>query len=141
MKRVLLASLLTLAMVPTSYAASAKCGETPLAEIMGDMKKTMKSLKPALAKGQADEIAQLAGKLESLAEKSIDYIPLKISETKQLNPKQKAQFTKYQEGMKKLASVAKELASAKDDKTRKDLAKQIGKINKQGHRAFKMKCD
>ena len=142
MKKLIVPVVLSaLAFSAPSFASHPMCGKTELAELMGDMKDSMKAVKKAVKSGNIDEVSNIANNLLTAVNQSTDLVPLAISDQQNLSAEQQADFKKYQKGMEYLKSAVTELASAQDLPAIKAALGKIGKASKKGHKAFKMDCD
>ncbi|WP_371376590.1 hypothetical protein [Thalassotalea aquiviva] len=141
MKKLLLGTLLTLMSVSSAFAAHPQCGKTELAEIMDIMKDDMKAIKAATKAKEQDKVTALAEKLLVSVQKADAYVPLKISDSKELNAQQTEQFNDYKKGMELLTKAVVELTKADSIEAQKIALAVIGKSAKKGHKAFKMDCD
>ncbi|MFD2168056.1 cytochrome b562 [Thalassotalea euphylliae] len=124
-----------------AMAAHPMCGKTDLADIMGNMKDQMKVIKKAAKTGDMATLNETAQKLLAQVEKADSYVPLAISDKKELDATQQADYEKYQKGMGFLKQSVEELIAAKDPAAIKAALGKIGKSAKKGHKAFKMDCD
>ncbi|WP_371187991.1 cytochrome b562 [Thalassotalea maritima] len=140
-KNIALASLLSISFLPSAFAAHPMCGETPLAEVMGNMKDDMKIIKQSLKAGDEQAVKQAAQSLLANIRQGDTLVPLSVADNEQLNDEQKAKFNQYQRGMADLESATMELIRAQDNTARKQALAKIGKLAKKGHKAFKMDCD
>lgn len=140
MKKIILATLLTVSTMTSAYAAHPQCGKTELSEIMEDMKDTLKDYKGALKAKDEAGLRNSADKLLKLAMKSKEHVPLTISDKKSLSSSEQAKFTKYQKGMEKMIDSIKSLAAADNDKSRITALKAVSAGSNKGHKAFKMDC-
>ncbi|NMP29931.1 hypothetical protein HII17_00030 [Thalassotalea sp. M1531] len=142
MKKLIVPVLLSsLAFAAPSMAAHPMCGKTELADVMGDMKDQMKAVKKAAKSGDIAKVTAIANELLASVDKADQYVPLVISDKKELNATQQADFKDYQNGIKFLKGAVTDLASAKDIGAIKMALGKIGKASKKGHKAFKMDCD
>lgn len=140
MKKIIFSLALSFALLPNAYATHPQCGKTELADIMEDMKDALKGYKKALKQGDEAAMKNHSQSLYDLSLKSKDFVPLKITDKTDLSAEEKAQYAKYQKGMELMAESVKKLMDAKDEASRKTALAAIGKGNKKGHKAFKMKC-
>jgi len=141
MKMKLVLALSAALLSAPSFAGHPQCGETELAGVMGDMKDAMKAYKKALKSGDDAKMTQVSSDLLAMIDKSVELVPLKITDQKELNAVQQAKFEKYKKGMSYLKEAVTKLHNAKDVDAKKAALKMIGKASKKGHKAFKMKCD
>jgi len=142
MKKIIttLVTALTL-LSPVTFAAHPMCGKTDLAEVMDNMKDSMKAIKKAAKAGDSAKVNNIAADLLSNVENAQDFIPLAISDQKELNAEQQKDFDNYKKGMGYLKEAVEELASAQDMASVKMALGKIGKASKKGHKAYKMDCD
>ncbi|QDP00273.1 cytochrome b562 [Thalassotalea sp. PS06] len=144
MKKLLISSLICAVAFSSQAMANdvhPMCGETELADIMGDMKDNMKAYKKAMKAGDTEAMNAVVTDLLANIDKSDDLIPLQISDNKELSAEQQADFEKYQKGMAFLQGAVEELGKATNDDERKAALGKIGKASKQGHKAYKMDCE
>ncbi|WP_448211980.1 cytochrome b562 [Colwellia sp. MEBiC06753] len=142
MKKVILTALVScIAFSTPSFANHPMCGKTELADVMDNMKDQMKLIKGAVKSGDIAAVTAAATDLLAQVEKSDQYIPLSISDKKELNAEQQAQFNDYQQGISSLKDAVTELVAAQDLASAKMALGKIGKASKKGHKAFKMDCD
>lgn len=141
MKKLLLCTFLSLFTLSFAHAAHPQCGETDLANIMGDMKDSMKAIKGAAKAQDTEKVSALAKELLESVQKADQYVPLNISDKKELTAEQQQKFEDYQHGMEILEKAVTELASATTSDAQKVALGKIGKVAKKGHKAFKMDCD
>jgi len=119
-----------------------QCGETKLADHMGEMKDHLKAYKKAAKSGDWAVMADSREALLELSASSKEETPFKAqgkSESEQAKMK-----GNYQKGMEKLEDLLVQLGDAekaKDSDKVMELMEQIGKHTKKGHEAFKQKCD
>lgn len=126
---------------PSAFAAHPMCGKTDLAEAMDGMKDSMKAIKKAVKKGDTAKVSEIATNLLNSVEKAQNFVPLAISDSKELNAEQQKDFDSYKKGMTYLKDAVTELASAKDIASIKMALGKIGKASKKGHKAYKLDCD
>lgn len=142
MKKLIIPVLLSSLFVSApSMAAHPMCGKTELADVMGNMKDQMKAVKKAVKSGDLDKVQSIANELLTAVDNGYNMVPLAISDNKELNAAQQADFEKYQKGMDFLKGAVKDLAAAKDLASVKAALGKIGKASKKGHKAYKMDCD
>lgn len=140
MKNILFSVLLTLSFLPSAFAVHPDCGKTELTDVMKEMKDALKGYKKALKQNDESAMKTHSQSLYDLSLKSKDYIPLRVSDKKALSAEEKTKYAHYQKGMEKMAESVKALINATDNDARKKALAVIGKGNKKGHKAFKMKC-
>lgn len=141
MKKLLLCTLLAFSTISSAFAAHPQCGETELANIMGDMKDSMKAIKGAVKANDTDKVSVLAKELLSTVQKADQYVPLNITDKKELNAAEQQEYQDYQQGIELLEKAVNELAVATTPDQQKEALGKIGKVAKKGHKAFKMDCD
>ncbi|TRX52824.1 cytochrome b562 [Thalassomonas sp. M1454] len=141
MKKILLTLALSFTTLVSAHAAHPQCGETELAKIMGEMKDDMKAIKGAAKSNDTIKVSALAQDLLITVRKADDYVPLVISDKKELTAAQQAEFDDYKKGMAALEDAVTELTMAKTADEQKAALGKIGKSAKKGHKAFKMDCD
>ena len=141
MKKILLSALLALFTVNTAIAAHPQCGETELAQVMGDMKDNMKAIKKAVKSDDSESLDTTVTKLLNNIQKSEKLVPLTITDKKELTAEQKSELADYKKGKQALHEAATELSQATTAEQRKAALGKIGKAAKKGHKAFKMDCD
>lgn len=141
MKKLLITALLSFVTLTSANAAHPQCGETELAEIMSSMKDNMKAIKAASKEKDSAKISEIAAELLVHVQDSAKYVPLAISDKKELTAQQQADFDKYQKGMKALEKAVLELKNATSFEQQKAALGLISKASKKGHKAFKMDCD
>lgn len=141
MKKIIITIALTLLTLSSANAAHPMCGKTELADLMDTMKDNMKAIKMAAKSSDTDEVTKIANELLLTVQKSQKFVPLSISDKTELTADQKADFSKYQKGMKALEKAVTDLSLAKTAAQQKEALAVIGKSAKKGHKAFKMDCD
>ncbi|MDG1734167.1 MAG: cytochrome b562 [Thalassotalea sp.] len=141
MKKILLTLVLSFTTLLSAQAAHPQCGETELATIMGEMKDDMKAIKGAAKAKDSDKVTLIAQQLLVTVQKADAYVPLAISDKKELTTQQQAKFDDYKKGVSALEKAVTELTLAKTADEQKAALGKIGKAAKKGHKAFKMDCD
>ncbi|WOH35916.1 cytochrome b562 [Thalassotalea fonticola] len=141
MKKILLSAILSLTFINSAFAAHPQCGETELANIMGNMKDSMKAIKGAAKSNDIEKLNSVANQLLASVQKADQYVPLTITDQKQLTAEQQQKFADYKNGIAKLEQAVTALTAATNAAERKAALGQIGKAAKKGHKAFKMDCD
>ncbi len=140
MKKILLTLILSFTTLVSAQAAHPQCGETKLAKIMGDMKDDMKEIKGAAKSQDTIKVSAIAQDLLMTIRKADAYVPLAISDKKELTAAQQAEYDDYKKGMEVLEDAVTELTMAKTADEQKAALAKIGKAAKKGHKAFKMDC-
>lgn len=141
MTKLLLSAILSIVFISSANAAHPQCGETELANIMGNMKDNMKAIKGAAKANDFDKINALSKELLSNVQKAEQYVPLTITDQKELNAQQQEKFDDYKNGISSLENAVTSLTTATNIAEQKAALGKIGKAAKKGHKAFKMDCD
>lgn len=141
MKKILLSAILSLSFISSAFAAHPQCGETELANIMGNMKDNMKAIKGAAKANDIEKLNLVAKELLASVQKADQYVPLTITDQQQLTAEQQTKFDDYKKGIAKLEKAVTSLTTATNAAERKTALASIGKAAKKGHKAFKMDCD
>ncbi|WNC68157.1 cytochrome b562 [Thalassotalea nanhaiensis] len=141
MKKLLLSTILSISFISSAFAAHPQCGETELANIMGNMKDNMKAIKGAAKADDFEKINAIAKQLLVDVQKAEQYVPLAISDKKELNQEQQKEFDDYKNGIANLEKAVTSLTTATNIEEQKAALGKIGKAAKKGHKAFKMDCD
>jgi len=148
-----------------AFAHSAHCEDTPLGDLMDDMKTDLKAYVGAFKASDSAAMQTSIDKLLAASVKAKDYTPLKLQDEMpmpQMSAEQHAQMgdmknmpnmegmshathmkhMKYLQGMDKLNQLLTDLKAAGDDKKQvKQLLGQIKKHSKSSHEAFRKDCD
>ncbi|WNC72880.1 cytochrome b562 [Thalassotalea psychrophila] len=141
MTKILLSAILSISFISSAFAAHPQCGETELANIMGNMKDSMKAIKGAAKSDDFEKINSIAKELLISVQKADQYVPLAITDQKELSAEQQQKFNDYKNGIANLEKAVTSLTNATNTAEQKAALGKIGKAAKKGHKAFKMDCD
>ncbi len=151
MKLLLIPALLSLSTLAFAHSdhehdlapkiTEAQCGKTELADVMGEMKKSMKAIKAAGKAQDSKKITMIAEQLLTSVQKAQIHVPLSIATGNKLTTEQQTKFEDFQKGIQVLEQAVAELVAADSSAAQKSALGKISKISKKGHKAFKMDCD
>jgi hypothetical protein len=141
MKNVIITIFISLLTLSTAQAAHPQCGKTELSSLMDEMKDSMKAIKTAVKASNTAEVTLKAQYLLTQVKDASAYVPLTISDKKDLSAGQQKQFVDYKKGLEQLESAVEALVVATTAKEQKQALGKIGKAAKSGHKEYKMDCD